>query len=83
MGLSVDFIGSIKPSSGPVREVVHMKQLLSCDVVTKPSAGGAFERILQSYADGEIGAAGLLIALPLSGRIFADALAGHRHLRLR
>ncbi len=39
MGLSVDFIGSIKPSSGPVREVVHMKQLLSCDVVTKPSAG--------------------------------------------
>jgi hypothetical protein len=51
IGLSVDFIGSVKPASrngAAVKEVQAMRQLLSVDVVTRPSAGGRFERILNA-----------------------------------
>src|SRR5205814_3876550 len=51
IGLSVDFVGSVKPASRngvAVKEVQAMRQLLSIDVVTRPSAGGRFERILNS-----------------------------------
>ena len=51
IGLSVDFIGSVKPArrdGATVREVQAMRQLLSVDVVTRPSAGGRFERILNA-----------------------------------
>ncbi len=53
IGLSVDFVGAVKPASRKgtaVKEVQAIRQLLSVDVVTRPSAGGRFERILQSEA---------------------------------
>jgi|SRR5579883_50231 len=58
IGLSVDFVGAVKPGRRDgvaVKEVQAVRQLLSVDVVTRPSAGGRFERILnsESYADGE------------------------------
>ncbi|MFI5267728.1 MAG: hypothetical protein ACHQ7M_10170, partial [Chloroflexota bacterium] len=51
IGLSVDFVGAVKPSrraGAAVKEVQAVRQLLSVDVVTRPSAGGRFERILNS-----------------------------------
>jgi len=51
IGLSVDFVGAVKPgvrAGAPVREVQAIRQLLSVDVVTRPAAGGRFERILNS-----------------------------------
>jgi hypothetical protein len=50
VGLSVDFVGAVKPGKrgAAVREVQAIRQLLSVDVVTRPSAGGRFERILNS-----------------------------------
>lgn len=51
IGLSVDFVGSVKPAvrgGTAVKEVQAVRQLLSVDVVTRPSAGGRFERILNS-----------------------------------
>ncbi|HVA23634.1 MAG TPA: Mu-like prophage major head subunit gpT family protein [Chloroflexota bacterium] len=51
IGLSVDFVGAVKPASrngAAVKEVQAVRQLLSVDVVTRPSAGGRFERILNS-----------------------------------
>src|SRR5581483_6859058 len=51
IGLSVDFVGSVKPATRDgvaVKEIQAIRQLLSVDVVTRPSAGGRFERILNS-----------------------------------
>ena len=51
IGLSVDFVGAVKPArrnGAAVKEVQAVRQLLSVDVVTRPSAGGRFERILNS-----------------------------------
>jgi phage major head subunit gpT-like protein len=50
VGLSVDFVGAVKPGrrGAAVREVEAIRQLLSVDIVTRPSAGGRFERILNS-----------------------------------
>jgi hypothetical protein len=51
IGLSVDFVGAVKPGrrdGAAVKEVQAVRQLLSVDVVTRPSAGGRFERILNS-----------------------------------
>jgi phage major head subunit gpT-like protein len=51
IGLSIDIYGSWQAresSQGrrPLREVVSVTALNSCDIVTRPSAGGSFRRIL-------------------------------------
>ncbi len=55
IGLSIDIYGTWQTreqSEGrrPLREVTSVAALNSCDIVTRPSAGGAFQRIL--HADG-------------------------------
>jgi len=49
IGLSIDIFGQWQLNeASKVREVTSIVALNSCDVVTKPSAGGAFRRILHS-----------------------------------
>ena len=49
IGLSVDLFGNWR-QNGRVKEVTHVLSLNSCDVVTRPSAGGAFRRILHDFS---------------------------------
>jgi len=50
IGLSVDILGSWQLNeASKAREVTHILALNSCDIVTRPSAGGAFRRILHSH----------------------------------
>ena len=49
IGLSVDLFGNWR-QNGRVKEVTHVLSLNSCDVVTRPSAGGAFRRILHDVS---------------------------------
>ena len=77
IGLSVDLFGNWR-QNGRVKEVTHVLSLNSCDVVTRPSAGGAFRRILHDCSSSTI--------LPLTtlpkGDIFnmsQDALSEHSH----
>lgn len=52
IGLSVDILGSWQVNeASKAREVTHILALNSCDIVTRPSAGGAFRRILHSELD--------------------------------
>ena len=52
IGLSVDILGSWQLNeASKAREVTHILALNSCDIVTRPSAGGAFRRILHSDLD--------------------------------
>lgn len=53
IGLSIDIYGTWQPmpsqhakNEQPLKEVTSVLALNSCDVVTRPSAGGAFQRIL-------------------------------------
>src|SRR5574337_1333039 len=54
IGLSIDISGEVAPAASPlvngrrVYDVLDVKALFSCDVVTIPSAGGRFRRILNS-----------------------------------
>lgn len=49
IGLSVDILGTWQHNeASKAREVTHVLSLNSCDIVTRPSAGGAFRRILHS-----------------------------------
>ena len=49
IGLSVDILGTWQLNeASKAREVTHVLSLNSCDIVTRPSAGGAFRRILHS-----------------------------------
>ena len=49
IGLSVDILGSWQLNeASKAREVTRILALNSCDIVTRPSAGGAFRRILHS-----------------------------------
>jgi hypothetical protein len=51
IGLSIDISGEVSPAqegSKTVYDVLALKQLFSCDIVTTPSAGGKFRRILNS-----------------------------------
>ncbi|MGH2479463.1 MAG: hypothetical protein ACRDHW_07405, partial [Ktedonobacteraceae bacterium] len=58
IGLSIDIYGTWQPSATGVRgkntqalkEVTGVLALNSCDVVTRPSAGGAFQHILHGLA---------------------------------
>lgn len=49
IGLSVDLFGNWR-QNGRVKEVIQVLSLNSCDVVTRPSAGGAFRRILHNLS---------------------------------
>jgi len=52
IGLSVDILGSWQLNeASKAREVTHVLSLNSCDIVTRPSAGGAFRRIIHSNKD--------------------------------
>jgi hypothetical protein len=51
IGLSIDIFGQWQLNeASKAREVTSVVALNSCDVVTRPSAGGAFRRILHSTA---------------------------------
>ncbi len=55
IGLSIDALGrtrSERLDGRPVRVVERLTRLLSVDLVTRPSAGGRIERILQAEAAG-------------------------------
>ncbi len=55
IGLSVDIFGTWQHSdSHQAKDVTRVLSLNSCDVVTRPSAGGSFQRILHSDPDGAI-----------------------------
>jgi phage major head subunit gpT-like protein len=54
IGLSIDIYGSwqlreSQDGARPLREVVSISALNSCDIVTRPSAGGSIRRILHDY----------------------------------
>lgn len=49
IGLSVDIFGTWQMNeASKAKEVTHIVSLNSCDIVTRPSAGGAFRRILHT-----------------------------------
>lgn len=58
IGLSIDIFGTWQPRAGPavregraLKEVTGVLALNSCDVVTRPSAGGAFQHILHDVSN--------------------------------
>lgn len=59
IGLSIDIYGTWQPRTGPqmkegqaLKEVTGVLALNSCDIVTRPSAGGAFQHILHGLDAG-------------------------------
>ncbi len=54
IGLSVDILGQWSHDQNTkAKQVNNVVSLLSCDVVTRPSAGGAFRRILHDMSEDE------------------------------
>ena len=59
VGLSIDIFGQWIPvphtgsqdASGTAKHVTHIRSINSCDIVTRPSAGGSFQRILHSHSN--------------------------------
>lgn len=50
IGLSIDILGTWQLNeASKAREVTHVFSLNSCDIVTRPSAGGVFRRILHAH----------------------------------
>jgi hypothetical protein len=47
-GLSIDAFGETERGSDGTQTVTSLKKVLSVDVVTRPSAGGSFDRLIQS-----------------------------------
>ena len=73
IGLSVDILGSWQLNeASKAREVTHILALNSCDIVTRPSAGGTFRRILHSELDSARNKETLhsSTSLPLEGELF-------------
>ena len=64
IGLSVDLFGNWR-QNGRVKEVTQVLSLNSCDIVTRPSAGGAFRRILHSDSHDDVPTAVDPLADPL------------------
>nr|BBH95024.1 hypothetical protein KTA_32230 [Thermogemmatispora argillosa] len=74
IGLSIDIYGTwqlreSQDGSRPLREVISVSTLNSCDIVTRPSAGGGIRRILHDYpsnqqADAPVPSAPASIANP-------------------
>ncbi len=53
IGLSIDILGQWQLNEGTrAKEITRVVSLNSCDVVTRPSAGGAIRRILHSVSSG-------------------------------
>ncbi|WP_069801478.1 phage major capsid protein [Thermogemmatispora onikobensis] len=71
IGLSIDIYGTwqlreSRDSSRPLREVISVSALNSCDIVTRPSAGGTIRRILQDrYPSQEADALSRAASAPL------------------
>ncbi len=54
IGLSIDIFGNWQPSEErQAKQVTRVLSLNSCDIVTRPSAGGSFQRILHHHDKGE------------------------------
>ncbi|HKV58376.1 MAG TPA: Mu-like prophage major head subunit gpT family protein, partial [Ktedonobacteraceae bacterium] len=54
IGLSIDIFGNWQPSEErQAKQVTRVLSLNSCDIVTRPSAGGSFQRILHHDTQGE------------------------------
>ena len=54
IGLSIDIFGNWQPSEErQAKQVTRVLSLNSCDIVTRPSAGGSFQRILHHDIQGE------------------------------
>ncbi|MEO8955022.1 MAG: Mu-like prophage major head subunit gpT family protein, partial [Ktedonobacteraceae bacterium] len=52
VGLSVDIFGTWSQDVGSsAKHVTGVRQINSCDIVTRPSAGGAFQRIIHSHSE--------------------------------
>lgn len=52
VGLSVDIFGTWSQDVGSsAKHVTGIRQINSCDIVTRPSAGGAFQRIIHSHSE--------------------------------
>lgn len=52
VGLSVDIFGTWSQDVGSsLKHVTAIRQINSCDIVTRPSAGGAFQRIIHSHSE--------------------------------
>ncbi|HEU0001976.1 MAG TPA: Mu-like prophage major head subunit gpT family protein [Ktedonobacteraceae bacterium] len=50
IGLSIDIFGNWQPSEErQAKQVTRVLSLNSCDIVTRPSAGGSFQRILHHH----------------------------------
>lgn len=69
IGLSVDLFGNWR-QNGRVKEVTHVLSLNSCDVVTRPSAGGTFRRILHDCSSPPTVIPGIPPTTTLKGDIF-------------
>src|SRR5579884_2318703 len=55
IGLSIDIFGQWSTNATTkAKDVTHVVSLNSCDVVTRPSAGGAFRRILHDEGDSPV-----------------------------
>ena len=49
VGLSIDIFGSFQHDAGSgTKHVTGIRHINSCDIVTRPSAGGSFQRIIHS-----------------------------------
>ena len=54
IGLSIDIFGNWQPSEErQAKQVTRVLSLNSCDIVTRPSAGGSFQRIIHHDTQGE------------------------------
>ncbi len=55
VGLSIDIFGQwSQDASSTAKHVTSVRQINSCDIVTRPSAGGSFQRILHSEDKGDL-----------------------------
>lgn len=54
VGLSIDIFGQwSQDATSSAKHVTNVRQINSCDIVTRPSAGGSFQRILHSEDKGD------------------------------
>ncbi|WP_052888089.1 Mu-like prophage major head subunit gpT family protein [Thermogemmatispora carboxidivorans] len=82
IGLSIDIYGTwqlreSQDSSRPLREVISISALNSCDIVTRPSAGGSIRRILQDrYPSQEANTpSGAASASPQRGHSMSESIS--------
>ena len=65
IGLSIDMIGQWQQNEqGDMKDVTAVIQVNSCDIVTRPSAGGAFRRIIHDNSSDEADELASLATIP-------------------